>query len=93
MNLKLQLEYFLEKTGMNPTLLSRKARVPRQNISNWLMGQSPKDITQVKRVADIFGISVDTLVFGDSSKEVPSESCKKGRRFEVQILREISEFE
>lgn len=31
------------------------------------MGQKPKDIDQVKRVADYFKVSLDELVFGETS--------------------------
>lgn len=77
MNLKFQLEYYLQRHSITPTMLARLAKVPRQNISNWLMNQKPKDVEQVKRVADVFQISLDHLLFGnakDSQTTVISDS-------------------
>ncbi len=68
MNLKFQLEYYLERHGITPTMLARLAGVPRQNISNWLMNQKPKDVEQVKRVADVFQVTLDHLLFGNATE-------------------------
>ncbi len=64
MILQKQLQHYLNIRGMTASELSRAARVPRQNISNWLMNQKPKDVQQVKRVADVFQVSLDHLLFG-----------------------------
>ena len=49
---------------MTAAELSRKAQVPKQSLSGWLLGRSPRDIRQLKRVADVFGVTVDHLMFG-----------------------------
>lgn len=64
MDLKFRLQYYLDRYNMNATELARKTFVPRQNISNWLMGQKPKDVDQVKRVADYFNTTVDDILYG-----------------------------
>jgi hypothetical protein len=45
--------------------LSRISGVPKQSLSDWLAGSSPRDIRTVKRVADALDVSLDHLVFGD----------------------------
>jgi len=88
MNLKFQLEYYLERYSINPTTLARMANVPRQNISNWLMNQKPKDVEQVKRVADVFQVSIDHLLFGDATKNQTSKNGEQewiSGTFEVRI--------
>lgn len=91
MNFKSQLEYYLAAHFMNPSQLSRLAQVPRQNVSNWLMNQKPKDVDQVKRVADVFQVSIDHLLFGDAKStkatqdpELELERFMNGR-FEIRI--------
>ncbi len=90
MNLKNQLQHYLRIRGMTPSQLSRLANVPRQNISNWLMNQKPKDVEQVKRVADVFQVTIDHLLFGDptpiktDSDTLTFEHVLRGR-FEIKI--------
>ena len=65
LKLKHQLRLFLEYHEMTPAQLSRKSGVSQQVLSLWLKGADPKKMSQVKRVADAFGVSVDLLCFGD----------------------------
>lgn len=65
LNLKRQLKLFLQNNDMTPAQLSRKSGVSQQVLSLWLKGADPKKMSQVKQVAEIFGVSVDHLCFGD----------------------------
>lgn len=65
-NLKKQLANILQHRGMTAAELSRKSGVPKQALSRWLGGQAPKDVTQVKKVADVLGVTLDHLLFGTS---------------------------
>lgn len=65
MNLKKQLRYFLELRELSASQLARKASVPKQSVSGWLSGSNPRDVKQIKRVADALDTSVDCLLFGD----------------------------
>jgi hypothetical protein len=88
MNLKFQLEYYLRIYSINPTMLARMAKVPRQNISNWLMNQKPKDVEQVKRVADVFQVSLDHLLFGNAAENKTSRNENQdwiSGTFEIKI--------
>ncbi len=64
MTLKKQLRQYLELREMNASQLAKKASVPKQSLSGWLGGSNPRDIRQVKRVADVLGVSIDNLMFG-----------------------------
>ena len=68
MNLKAQLNFYLKNTGMTASALARKAGVPKQSISGWLSGSNPRDVRQVKRVADVLGVTVDNLMFGNGAE-------------------------
>ena len=69
MNLKKQLKLYLDRSDMTASQLARKAGVPKQSISGWLAGNNPRDIRQVKKVADVFGISIDQLIFANGAAE------------------------
>jgi transcriptional regulator with XRE-family HTH domain len=64
-NLRRQLSLYLERFDISASQLSRKSGVAKQTISNWLAGQTPKDLNQVKSVANVLGTSIDNLCFGD----------------------------
>jgi transcriptional regulator with XRE-family HTH domain len=64
MNLKYQLRYFLDQREMSASQLAKKAKIPKQSLSGWLSGSNPRDVRQVKKVADVLGVSVDHLLFG-----------------------------
>jgi transcriptional regulator with XRE-family HTH domain len=67
MNLKNQLRYFLDQREMSASQLAKKAKVPKQSLSGWLSGSNPRDVRQVKRVADVLGVTVDHLLFGNGT--------------------------
>ena len=69
LNLKKQLRYYLEKKEMTASHLAKKASVPKQSLSGWLSGNNPRDVRQVKRVAEVLGVSVDNLLFGSGNDE------------------------
>ena len=71
MILKDQLSKLLEEEDSSLTLLAKKTSVPVQTLHNWMNDAEPRSLTQVKKVADYFGVTVDYLCFGESknSKE------------------------
>ncbi|MEK6774100.1 MAG: helix-turn-helix transcriptional regulator [Bdellovibrionota bacterium] len=78
MKLKDNLRIQLKQKGMTATALAKKSRVPLQTLNNWLAGSKPRDFEQVKAVADIFGISLDSLVFGAEAKGTIEELIQFG---------------
>lgn len=73
MTLKAQLTYHLKRRGMTAAELARKTGVSKQVLSLWLNGSKPKNVDQVKSVADALGVTIDNLMFGDG---VDLESAK-----------------
>lgn len=80
---------------MTASQLSRKSKVPKSNISEWLTGRKPKDFEQVKRVADVLGTTLDNLCFGSGSdKTMKAKSLDEmvegdwiSGKFEIKIRR------
>ena len=69
MKLKQVLKAQLDKHDMTVVQLSRKASVPKNTLFNWLAGMKPKDVEQAKRCADVFGVSLDFLLFGTEPQQ------------------------
>lgn len=65
MNLKSQLKLHLDQRGMTAADLARESGVSKQVVSHWLGGAKPKNIDQVKKVADALETTLDHLMFGN----------------------------
>lgn len=64
MQLGLQLKKYLVQHNLKVSDLSLRSGIPKKTIYHWLNGQRPRNIEQVKRMADCLQLSVDALVFG-----------------------------
>jgi transcriptional regulator with XRE-family HTH domain len=64
MNLKKQIKIYLEDRNIRASELCRLSGFSKQSISEWMAGSNPRDIRHLKKVAQIFNVSVDHLVFG-----------------------------
>lgn len=62
------LRKLISSNGITITHLSRATKVPLQTMHGWLQGVAPKNISQVKKVADYFKITIDELCFGTKVK-------------------------
>lgn len=63
------LKKLLYENDINSAQLARKCGIPPQTINNWLSGQEPRSLSQIKAVADYFDVTVDYLVYGISEKK------------------------
>ena len=73
MNLQNQLKYYLKAYGISAFELSRRSKVPKQSISDWLNGVVPRSFPHVKSVAETFGLTIDELCYGDAGQGAPQE--------------------
>lgn len=64
MELKKNLKKLMSENDMRVPQLSRATKVPSTTIYNWLAGQKPKDIDQVKIISEYFQTSLDSLCYG-----------------------------
>ena len=48
--------------GLSQEALAEKLEVSRQTLSKWETGESVPDIEKCRRLADIFGVTLDNLV-------------------------------
>lgn len=58
-----------KKAGLSQEALAEKLGVSRQAVSKWETGESDPEISKLKLLAEIFGVSVDWLLSEEDSKE------------------------
>lgn len=68
MNLKNNLKILLAEADMTAAELSRRTSIPKNTLSSWLSGSPPKNLNQVKAVADCLGVTIDKLIYGTPGK-------------------------
>ncbi len=58
------LKSALKKANIGVPTLSKRTGVPRQTIANWIAGQSPQNLDDVRTIANYFSMTIDELCFG-----------------------------
>lgn len=66
-----QLKILIKKRGITVVSLSKFTNVPAKTIYSWLQNQSPRNLNQVKKIADYFEVSLDYLLFNDERIKKP----------------------
>jgi len=57
--------------------LSRKTGIARNTLYGWLGGNKPRDLDQLKIIADYFAVSLDELCFEQSALSKNSHSLNE----------------
>ena len=70
--------------GINQEQLAEQLHVTRQAVSNWENGKTQPDIEMLTKMAEIFGVSVEYLIYG---KEPVKETDDKKRIWKWQMGR------
>lgn len=69
-----QLKSYRTESGITQDELASKLYVTRQAISKWESGESTPDMNNLVKLADIFNVSLDTLVLGkQNSRKIDPE--------------------
>ena len=93
MVLATQLKSLIKSKSITVAGLSKQTGIPAKTLYSWLQNQSPRNLNQLKSVADYFGVTLEFLLFNEQPKkeinsfEHYSEEINAGQ-FEV-ILRKI----
>ena len=65
--------------GLSQDELAEKIMVTRQAVSRWENGESLPDIERCKRLADVFGVTVDDLINYEKKDSLGLEVPPKGK--------------
>lgn len=83
-----------KRNGMTQIELAEKLNYSDKAISKWERGESVPDISVLKNIADLFGVTVDYLISSDHSEDVAvlgdmaadqGEKARKKKRTHVMI--------
>ena len=69
MKLPSQLKKLLKKRDITVAQLSRSTGVNSKTIYSWIDGQSPRILSDVKKIAEYFDVSLDYLLFDETKYE------------------------
>ena len=58
-----------EEKGMTQEELAEKLCVTRQAVSNWETGRTQPDIETLTKLAEVFDVSVERIIYGSERKE------------------------
>lgn len=68
--------------GMTQEQLAERLHVTRQAVSNWEMGKTQPDVETLAAMAEVFGVPVEELIYGNAahkeSKVVIEKTTEKG---------------
>lgn len=59
-----QLKILLQRNDVTIAQLARATKISAKTLYQWLQKQKPRDLNQVRKVADYFEVSIDFLAFG-----------------------------
>ena len=62
-----------ERPGLTQARLCKELGLSESVLSAWIRGTKPRNIDDVKAVADFFGITLDSLVYGDGTSQEQEE--------------------
>lgn len=63
------LKILLDEKGMNASQLARATKIPNSTIGNWLSGLEPRNLIQLKIVANYFDVTVDYLLYSSQERK------------------------
>ena len=75
--------------GISQDALGEALGISRQSVSKWEQGNSTPDIDNIGKLAEFYGVSIDSIVKGEAQDQVQSEEEKKAEA----INELIDEFE
>ena len=86
LKLKETLDKLMKSNALNVPRLAKLTGISKQTLSNWMAGQQPKNIGQVKTIADHFGVSLDYLFFGEDLRSKRSLIEEAGEEINAGVF-------
>ena len=69
MKLRVTIERYLSDTSLTAAALAKKSGIPKATLAGWLAGNAPRDFTQLRALARVMGLTIDSLLFDDKKSE------------------------
>ena len=76
------LSSLLLKKNLTLKQLANETGIKPSTLSGWKNGVSPRDLSEVRRCAQFFGVSMEMLLFGQQNEEVSLDSLLTEKVFD-----------
>ena len=81
-NIGKNISKFRKEQEMTQDQLAERLHVTRQAVSNWENGKTQPDVETLEQLAECFGVSVETMIYGKSESQgnniIVEKTVKKG---------------
>ena len=78
--------------GLSQDALGEVLGISRQSVSKWEQGNSTPDIDNIGKLAEYYGVSIDSLVKGEAQEEKEAENATAESEEEKAVNELIDEF-
>ena len=85
-----KITWLRQKNGISQEELADRLEVSRQSVSKWEQGNSTPDIDNIGKLAEFYGVSIDSLVKGEAQEEAENATAESEEEKAVNEL--IDEF-
>ena len=75
----MNLKYFRKKEGLSQEELAEKIEVSRQSVAKWESGETLPDIVKCRELANLFGTTIDNLIYYSFEEEKLIENETDGK--------------
>lgn len=75
MEFKNKLYELRKQRGMSQEELAGELHVARQTVSKWELGETVPDLEKLVSISELFGISLDQLVYGERTGKTAGDSA------------------
>lgn len=72
------IKKFRKEKDMTQDVLAEKLCVTRQAVSNWENDKTQPDVDTLEKLAEVFEVSVEELIYGEKGKTVIDKTIKLG---------------
>ena len=66
--------------GISQDALGEALGISRQSVSKWEQGNSTPDIDNIGKLAEFYGVSIDSIVKGEATKQRKTSKQRKAKR-------------
>lgn len=77
MHLKTNIRELIKFHGITVAHLARSTKIPLQTLHGWLSGADPRNMNQLKKIADYFNHTIDELCFDQINPKAKKHSKKE----------------
>ena len=75
-----RIQQYRKRLHLSQVELGQRLLVSRQTVSQWETDQTLPTVDNLMRLKEVFGISIDTLLCGDSASEAPVKTPRRTRK-------------